>query len=130
MWGTTALINSSLTCAGVPQCGEGAVGIENLWHHLDTNGKPVPGGGNPLWHALNLEQGIIADYLAMYGVTDTTLTGTYQPNYSATMAVPWLWNATKRVFISTETAHSIGAKARYIVDNDIGGIMIWELAGD
>jgi len=130
LWGTTALVNSTVTCAGVPKCGEGAVGIDNLWHDLDTNGQPVPGGGNPLWHALNLEKAIVPDYLAVYGVTDTTLTGVYQPNYSTTMQAPWLWNATKRVFISTENAQSIGAKARYIVDNQIGGIMIWELAGD
>jgi chitinase len=130
LWGTTALISSTVTCAGVAKCGEGAVGIDNLWHDLDSNKQPIPGGGNPLWHALNLEKAIVPDYLAAYGVTDTALTGTYQPNYSATMAAPWLWNAAKRVFISTETAQSIGAKTRYIVDNNIGGIMIWELAGD
>ena len=130
LWGTTALITNTTTCAGVKSCGEGAVGIDNLWHDLDTNGQPVPGGGNPLWHALNLEKAIVGDYLDAYKVTDKTLRGVYAPNYSATMAAPWLWNATTRVFLSTETAQSMAAKARYIVDNQIGGIMIWELAGD
>lgn len=130
LWGTTALINSTVTCAGVKTFGEGAVGIDNLWHDLDTNGQPVPGGGNPLWHALNLQNAIVPDYLDAYKVTEKTLTGTYAANYSATMAAPWLWNATKRVFLSTETAQSIDAKTKYIVDNNIGGIMIWELAGD
>ena len=130
LWGTTALVSSTVTCAGVKTCGEGAVGIDNLWHDLDVNGQAIPGGGNPLWHALNLEKAILPDYLDAYKVTDKTLRGTYQPNYSATMAAPWLWNPTTRVFLSTETAQSMDAKARYIVDNNVGGIMIWEMAGD
>lgn len=130
LWGTTALVNSTVTCAGVKTCGTGAVGIDNLWYDLDSTGKPTPGGGNPLWHALNLQQGIVPDYLDAYKVTEKTLTGSYVANYSSTMAAPWLWNATKKVFISTETTQSMAAKAQYIVDNNIGGIMIWELAGD
>ncbi|MCE3607760.1 glycosyl hydrolase family 18 protein [Massilia sp. P8910] len=130
LWGTTGLISSTVTCAGVKTCGEGAVGIDNLWHDLDSTGQAIPGGGNPLWHALNLEKAILPDYLDAYKVTDKTLRGTYQPNYSATMAAPWLWNPTTKVFLSTETAQSMDAKARYIVDNNVGGIMIWEMAGD
>ena len=63
LWGTTALVSSTVTCAGVKTCGEGAVGIDNVWHDLDSNGQPVPGGGNPLWHALNLQNAIVPDYL-------------------------------------------------------------------
>ncbi|MYM94943.1 chitinase [Rugamonas sp. FT81W] len=130
LWGTTPLVNDTVTCAGVKTCGTGAVGIDNVWYDLDANGKPVPGGGNPLWHALNLQNAIVPDYLDAYGVTEKTLTGTYAANYSATMAAPWLWNATRKVFISTETAQSMAAKTQYVIDNAIGGIMIWELAGD
>jgi chitinase len=130
LWGTTPLVNSTVTCAGVKTCGTGAVGIDNVWHDLDTNGQAIPGGGNPLWHALNLQNAIVPDYLDAYGITEKTLTGSYAANYSATMAAPWLWNATRKVFISTETAQSMAAKAQYIVDNQIGGIMVWELAGD
>ncbi|MBV6325250.1 chitinase C-terminal domain-containing protein [Duganella sp. HSC-15S17] len=130
LWGTTPLVNDTVACAGVKTCGTGAVGIDNVWYDLDTNGKPVPGGGNPLWHALNLQNAIVPDYLDVYGVTEKTITGTYTANYSATMAAPWLWNATRKVFISTETAQSMAAKTQYVIDNAIGGIMIWELAGD
>lgn len=130
LWGTTPLVNDTVACAGVKTCGTGAVGIDNVWYDLDTNGKPVPGGGNPLWHALNLQNAIAPDYLDAYGVTEKTITGTYVANYSATMAAPWLWNATRKVFISTETAQSMAAKTQYVIDNAIGGIMIWELAGD
>jgi chitinase len=130
LWGTSGVTNSTVTCAGVPTCGTGAVGIDNVWHDLDSQGNPVPGGGNPLWHALNLQNGIVPDYLDVYGITEKTITGTYQPFYSSTLVAPWLWNATKQVFLSTETTQSIGAKADYVINNGIGGIMIWELAGD
>ncbi|GAB2876429.1 glycosyl hydrolase family 18 protein [Pseudoduganella ginsengisoli] len=130
LWGTTPVVNSTVTCAGVKTCGTGATGIDNVWYDLDSNGQPVPGGGNPLWHALNLQNNIVPDYLDAYGVTEKTITGVYSPNYSATLAAPWLWNATRKVFLSTETAQSITAKTQYVIDNGIGGIMIWELAGD
>ena len=81
------------------------------------------------------ERRIAGDYLAAYGLTPATdpadtLTGTYTRNYSATLVAPWLWNAQKKVFLSTEDEQSIGAKADYVVNKGIGGIMIWELAGD
>ncbi|MDB5847366.1 MAG: chitinase [Rhodoferax sp.] len=130
LWGTSPEVTSAITCAGVAKCGSGAVGIDNVWYDMGTDGKPVPGGGNPLWHALNLQQAIVPDYLDAYKVTDKSLVGTYSAQYSAAMAAPWLWNDAKKVFLSTETAQSIDAKTRYIADNAIGGIMIWELAGD
>ena len=33
----------------------GAVGIDNIWHDLDKNGKEIGGGAVPMWHAKNLE---------------------------------------------------------------------------
>ncbi|GGP27729.1 chitinase [Silvimonas amylolytica] len=130
LWGTTPTVSSTVSCKGIATCGQGATGIDNVWYDLDTSGNPVPGGGNPLWHALNLQNGIVPDYLDAYKVTDKTITGTYVPNYNSTLVAPWLWNATKQVFISTETEQSIQTKAQYIVDRGIGGAMIWELAGD
>lgn len=35
-------------------CGNGAVGIDNIWHDLDKNGKEIGGGAVPMWHAKNL----------------------------------------------------------------------------
>jgi len=130
LWGTSGVTNSTITCNGVPTCGTGATGIDNIWHDLDSQGNEVPGGGNPLWHALNLQNGIVPDYLDAYKITDKTIVGTYAPNYNSTLVAPWLWNATKQVFISVETDVSIAAKADYIVNNGIGGAMIWEMAGD
>jgi chitinase len=136
LWGKAALPDQNKCPPGtgskvgstVP-CGNGAVGIDNLWHDLDPAGKEVPAGSNPMWHAKNLEKGITGDYLAAYGVTDK-LTGTYARNYSSALVAPWLWNPTKKVFLSTEDEQSLGVKADYVVNKGIGGVMIWELAGD
>ncbi len=46
------------------------------------------------------------------------------------MVTPWLWNSTKGVFLSTEDDMSIAAKASYVNSKGLGGVMIWELAGD
>ncbi|TQF13701.1 chitinase [Myxococcus llanfairpwllgwyngyllgogerychwyrndrobwllllantysiliogogogochensis] len=116
-------------------CGNGALGIDNLWHDKNSLGAEVASGSNPLWHARNLQEGRQGSYLMAYGldpVNDPTdrITGTYARNYSAALASPWLWNATKKVFLSTEDEESLGVKAQYVVDRGIGGLMFWELAGD
>ncbi|RBL84480.1 chitinase, partial [Streptomyces cavourensis] len=97
----------------------------------DDNGQEAPAGSNPMWHAKNLEKGIVGDYLTDYGFpANTQLTGTYVRNYDSTLVAPWLWNAQKKVFLSTEDEQSVKRKADYVVDQGIGGTMIWELAGD
>ncbi|MFI6446164.1 chitinase C-terminal domain-containing protein [Kitasatospora sp. NPDC050543] len=129
LWGTSV----TSTCpagAGLTTCGDGAVGIDNLWHDLDDAGKEAPAGSNPMWHAKNLEKGVVPDYLAKYGLSDTALQGSYARNYSSTLVAPWLWNDDKKVFLSTEDEQSVAAKADYIVGQGAGGTMIWELAGD
>ncbi|CAO0826758.1 Chitinase OS=Streptomyces microflavus OX=1919 GN=Smic_10640 PE=4 SV=1 [Streptomyces microflavus] len=102
LWGKAA----TTTCpagAGLTKCGDGAVGIDNLWHDKDTNGQESPAGSNPMWHAKNLEKGIVGDYLTDYGFpANTQLTGTYVRKYDSTLVAPWLWNAQKKVFLSTE----------------------------
>ena len=140
LWGQASLPDQSKCPAGtgggtVQKCGNGAVGIDNLWHDLDVYSKEVPAGSNPMWHAMNLASGRPGSYLAAYGLNPATnpadqLTGTYVRHYDATLVAPWLWNAQKQVFISTEDEQSLGTKAQYIADRGIGGVMFWEFAGD
>ncbi len=128
LWGRAATTDCPAG-AGLTKCGDGAVGIDNLWHDKDSNGKESPAGSNPMWHAKNLEKGIVGDYLSDYGFpANTQLTGTYARKYDSTLVAPWLWNAQKKVFLSTEDEQSVKAKADYVVDKGIGGTMIWELA--
>ncbi|WP_397471480.1 chitinase C-terminal domain-containing protein, partial [Rheinheimera sp.] len=139
LWGTAALPNQNACPPGtggstVSKCGNGAVGIDNLWHDKKTQGGEMPAGSNPLWHTMNLAEGIVGSYAPVYGLDPANpehqLTGTYSEHYDATAVAPWLWNAQKKVFLSVETEQSIAAKAQYVIDNGIGGVMFWELAGD
>ncbi|MFD5101582.1 chitinase C-terminal domain-containing protein [Streptomyces albidochromogenes] len=130
LWGRAPSTNCPAG-AGLTKCGDGASGIDNLWHDKDTAGKESPAGSNPMWHAKNLEKGVVGDYVTKYGfAADTKLTGTYTRKYDPTLVAPWLWNAEKKVFLSTEDEQSVKAKADYVVDKGIGGTMVWELAGD
>lgn len=130
LWGRAPSANCPAG-AGLTKCGDGASGIDNLWHDKDTAGRESPAGSNPMWHAKNLEKGVVGDYVTKYGFpADTKLTGTYARKYDATLVAPWLWNAQKKVFLSTEDEQSVKAKADYVVDRGIGGTMVWELAGD
>ncbi|MFI1581476.1 glycosyl hydrolase family 18 protein [Embleya sp. NPDC020630] len=119
---------------GKSKCGSGAIGIDNLWHDTDR-GREVAAGSNPLWHAKNLENNIQPRYMGRYGLTpdrdaDDRMSGTYARRWDDTLKASWLWNAEKRVFLSTEDEQSIDTKVQYVKDNGIGGVMLWEMAGD
>ncbi|WP_428775255.1 chitinase C-terminal domain-containing protein [Vibrio sp.] len=140
LWGRAALPNQADCPAGTGEgeknnCGYGAVGIDNMWHDTDPKGNEMGAGSNPMWHAKNLENSIWGSYASAYKldpVNDPSdqLTGSYKRYYDEVAVAPWLWNAEKRVFLSTEDKSSVAVKADYVVDKEIGGIMFWELAGD
>lgn len=63
----------------------------------------------------------MGDYVTDYGFpADTEPTGTYARKYDATPVAPWLWNAEKKVFLSTEDEQAVAAKADYVVAKGIG----------
>lgn len=140
LWGQAPLPNQADCPPGTGsgeknKCGNGAIGIDNLWHDKNDVGLEVPAGSNPLWHAKNLQNGVVPSYLAAYGLTPDTdpadqLTGTYARHYDSVAVAPWLWNAQKNVFISIEDEESMGTKVDYVINQGLGGIMFWELAGD
>ena len=140
LWGTAALPDQSKCPPGTGgsttnKCGVGAIGIDNLWHDLDAQGLEMGAGSNPMWHAKNLQDGRSGSYISGYGLDPVNdpadrLTGTYVRNYESTAVAPWLWNDSKKVFLSTEDEESINTKAQYVADRGIGGVMFWELAGD
>ncbi|MFH0266792.1 chitinase C-terminal domain-containing protein [Vibrio rumoiensis] len=140
LWGKAALPNQSECADGTGEgeknnCGHGAIGIDNMWHDTDPKGNEMGAGSNPMWHAKNLEKGIWGSYADAYGLKPDTdpsdaLTGTYTRYYDDVAVAPWLWNEEKKVFLSTEDKESITTKAQYVIDQGIGGIMFWELAGD
>ncbi|WP_061009230.1 glycosyl hydrolase family 18 protein [Vibrio sp. CUB2] len=140
LWGRAALPNQSECAPGTGEgeknnCGHGAIGIDNMWHDTDPKGNEMGAGSNPMWHAKNLEKGIWGSYAQAYGldpVNDPSdkFVGSYTRHYDDVAVAPWLWNAEKSVFLSTEDKASVEVKADYVIDKEIGGIMVWGLAGD
>ncbi len=139
LWGRAPLPNQSECPEGTGgtggKCGDGAMGINNLWHDLDANGNEIGAGVNPMWHAMNLQIGRQGSYTFTNGMDpennpDHQVRGTYSRHYDEVAGAPWLWNAEQKVFLSTEDKASIANKADYVVDKGIGGVLIWELAGD
>jgi chitinase len=43
---------------------------------------------------------------------------------------PYLWNDASKMFITYDDPQSIGAKADYVRDHHLGGMMFWELSQD
>ncbi|EIO3907748.1 chitinase C-terminal domain-containing protein [Vibrio vulnificus] len=140
LWGRAALPNQAECAPGTGEgeknnCGHGAMGIDNMWHDTDPKGNEMGAGSNPMWHAKNLEKGIFGSYASAYKLDPVNdprdqLVGNYVRNYDSVAVAPWLWNAEKAVFLSTEDKASVSVKADYVIDKEIGGIMFWELAGD
>lgn len=62
------------------------------------------------------------------------LAANYVPTYTRywhdEARVPWLYNAATGVMISYEDPESIAHKTTYIRNENLGGVMFWELSGD
>lgn len=102
---------------GVPFYGRGWAGVA-----ADNNGLHQPYDGLP---AGTREAGTY-DYadLAANHVSEATR------HWHETAQVPWLYDPATGVMISYDDPESLAAKAAYVVDNGLGGIMIWELSTD
>ncbi|NQZ07628.1 MAG: chitinase C-terminal domain-containing protein [Algicola sp.] len=116
-------------------CGSGATGIDNIWHDSKSNGEEEPAGFNPMWHIMNLKQGIAGSYREAYGLTpatdpDDTLQGEYVYAFDSATQTASLWNANRKSYLSIEDETVMKRKVDYVVDQGIGGVMFWELAGD
>ncbi|MBC3987251.1 chitinase C-terminal domain-containing protein [Streptomyces sp. AC536] len=136
LWGTSQKPNGCEPGTGVKRpCGDGAFGIDNIWHDETNNGSELGSGTNPLWHTKNLEKNITPLYAPSVGLkpeTDSTdrRTGQYTRHWDDTTKTSWLWNAEKKVFLSTEDEQGIDAVAELVKSTGAGGVMMWELGGD
>jgi chitinase len=105
---------------GVPFYGRAFGGVADEHHGLfqphDGKHPPAPDG------ARNWTWRVIAErYLAQRGV---------RRHWHDSAKVPWLYDATARVMISYDDPESLRDKARYARDQNLGGVMIWELSQD
>ncbi|MCZ2126592.1 MAG: hypothetical protein LC099_02330 [Anaerolineales bacterium] len=103
---------------GVPFYGRGWANVG-----ADDDGlyQPASGAANGTWEAGSFDYNdLAAHYLPAY---------TRRWNDNA--KVPWLYNSETKIFVSYDDAESLSAKAGYVKDQGLAGVMIWELsAGD
>ncbi len=140
LWGKAALTEQSQCPVGTGisksnPCGDGAVGINNLWTDIGLHSNETQAGTNPLWHARNLLFGIFGSYAKDYGLTPSKdpldkLEGLYEYNLDTVAVAPWLWNENNRVFLSIEDKESLATKLEYVTEQEVGGVMFWDMAGD
>jgi chitinase len=77
-----------------------------------------------------------AESWASYQVVTSTMLDQKPANrgfvryWDAKAAVPWLYNAEKRIFVTYEDPESITAKCNYVLAHKLGGVMFWEYASD
>ncbi|MET8978059.1 glycosyl hydrolase family 18 protein [Streptomyces sp. NPDC004539] len=136
LWGKSQKPNGCEPGTGIKRpCGDGAFGIDNIWHDETNNGSELGSGTNPLWHTKNLEKNITPVYARSVGLTPETdvtdrRTGLYTRYWDDTTKTSWLWNAEKKVFLSTEDEQGIDAVTDLVKSTGAGGVMMWELGGD
>lgn len=56
--------------------------------------------------------------------------GNYVRFFDPNSLVPWLYDESRRIAISYEDEQSVRAKADYVIDMGLGGMMAWELGFD
>jgi GH18 family chitinase len=108
---------------GTHFAGIGWQGVPNTNNGLyQTNTGPAKG----TWDATGALPTGSFDY---EDVTANYLT-TYPRSWHADAQVPWLYRASTGIMISYEDPQSLSLKANYVITNQLGGIMIWELSAD
>jgi chitinase len=106
--------------------------------HKITLGMPFYGRG---WTTVGKDNNGLYRELARGKISGTAFTyrnlidnyigqNDYKRFWSYGAKVPWLFNATERVFITYEDPESIGYKADYLMEHYLGGAMIWHLSSD
>jgi chitinase len=108
---------------GAPFFGHGYAGVGpdryGLLQSAERN-SPEPSSGGIEW-------GVGA--VRFRDLTEATRRG-FRRFWQSDAQVPWLFNPETRIWISYDDAQSLGAKAAYVREQGLGGMMIWELGGD
>lgn len=69
---------------------------------------------------------------ADYKVITRTMLGQqgYTRYWDDASSVPYLYNASKQIFVSYEDPQSLALKGKYVIDHHLAGVMFWEYFGD
>ncbi|MBV9264629.1 MAG: glycoside hydrolase family 18 protein [Acidobacteriaceae bacterium] len=108
---------------GVRFIGNGWQGVPNINNGLyQSNTGPAKG----TWD----KAGSTPSGSFFYQDIEDNYIGSYSQFWKPDAKVPWLYNPATGIMISYEDPRSVGDKAEYVVANNLGGAMVWELAAD
>lgn len=98
---------------GVPFYGRAWRDVADKNHGLFQPGKPAA--------IANLTYDAIAKTMLGHG---------FNRYWDAASSVPYLYNPEQRLFVSYEDSQSLAAKCRYVLKNNLAGMMFWNDSGD
>lgn len=103
---------------GVPFYGHAYGQVQNVNGGLFQPGTRTPAGwnqGDGDWRVLSQTR---------------LLDPRYARHWEPTARVPWLYDSTSGTWVSYDDPESVAAKASYVRERGLGGVVIWELGGD
>ena len=110
-------VPASKLVMGVPFYGRGWSGVSSQNNGVFQSASGVPMG---TWEAGIFDyHDLAANYVP-----------TWERHWSDEGKVPWLYNSAQGVWITYDDTESMQAKAGYIMNQQLGGAMFWELSGD
>lgn len=100
---------------GLPFYGNGWAGVADVDHGLY---QPAQGHAPGTYEEGSYDfNDLQKNYLPVWG-----------SYWSEEAQVPWLYDPSSQIFISYDDARSLEAKARYARDQNLAGVMIWEIS--
>ncbi|HEV2323434.1 MAG TPA: glycoside hydrolase family 18 protein [Terracidiphilus sp.] len=69
-------------------------------------------------------------YLSYDEIARTMLGHGYKRYWDEASSVPYLYSPDQRLFVSYEDPQSLAAKCRYILENKLGGVIVWNYSDD
>lgn len=93
----------------------------HVWGHVPPKSHGLFQPGQPVPNAF-----------ADYGIIARTMLGQqgYIRYWDDAASVPYLYNASKQIFVSYEDPQSLDFKCKYVLDHRLAGVMFWEYSGD
>jgi chitinase len=103
---------------GVPFFGHGWQGVPDINHGLYQSATgPAPA----TWEAGTEDYKVLKTRLAG---------GTFTRYFHPKVGNAWIYDSAAQIFWSYDDPQSLGLKADYVQQRDLGGVMFWELSGD
>ena len=124
--------------AGLPGMGGLATQLPAEGGESDDDGKFIQNstggmwgnGSNPYYRMEDLLAGTPTSSTWQDTNVVTWMAKDYKRYWDNSAKVPYLYSKTDKIYHSYDDAESVGIKVDYIMDNKLGGAVVWDLSGD